>query len=156
MFALQTRIFADHHQFYIHDSEYEHYDDSRLNWMDGEKLDYGYMATEQAIYIPTKASLNDHCVKIFIDETPIKSNYETCFTHNLEISSGTLLISSPSGEDEKDALKIDKGNYKITICGKNIGKDMFSFDENFNEEMSDEEYCNLDKFESYDIYIENT
>ena len=44
MLVLQTRIFADHYQFYIHDLEYDHYDDSRLNWTDGEKLDYGYMA----------------------------------------------------------------------------------------------------------------
>ncbi len=155
MLALQTRIFADHYQFYVHDSEYEHYDDSRLDWTEGKKLEFGYMATEQAIYVSTKADLNDHCVNVFIDETPNKSNYERCFVHTLEIPSGKLLISSPSGEDEEDSIKIEKGKYKISLCGKNIGKDMFSFNEEFDEEMSDEEYCKLDKFESYDIYIEN-
>ena len=155
MLALQTRIFADHYQFYIHDSDYEHYEDSRLDWTDGNKLDHGYMATEQAIYVSTKADLNDHCVKVFIDETPNKSNYEIYFVHTLEIPSGLLLISSPSGEDEEDSVKIKEGKYKITLCGKNVGKDMLSFEEEFDEEMSDEEYCNLDKFENYEIYIEN-
>jgi len=155
MHKLQSRIFADHYQFYIHDAEYEHYNDSRLDWKEGKKLEYGYMATEKAIYVSTKADLNDHCIKIYINESPIKSNYETNFTTTLEITSGKLLLSSPSGEYDEDQIEIANGTYKVSVCGKNIGKDMFSYNEEFDEEMSDNEYCNLEKFESYDIFIKN-
>lgn len=154
MLKLQTRIFADHYQFYIHDAEYRHYEDKRLDWNAGKKLAHGYMATEHAIYVSTKADLNDHCVKVYLLESPNKSRYETIFEGNIEIPSGKLLLSSPCGEDDEDLIQLDKGKYRITVCGENIGKDMFSYSEDFEEDMSDEEYCRLNKFESYDIFLE--
>ena len=84
MLKLQSRIFASHYQFYIHDADYEHYDDPRLSWENGEKLEYGYMATEGAVYVSTKSDLNDHCVKVYVDETPNKNMYET-FYYNIKI-----------------------------------------------------------------------
>lgn len=155
MLKLQSRIFASHYQFYIHDADYEHYDDPRLSWEDGEKLDYGYMATEGAVYVSTKSDLNDHCVKVYVDETPNKNMYETFFVHTVEVSSGRLLISSPSGEDLEDSIELNNGKYTISICGKNVGKDMFSYKEEFDEDMEDEEYCRIDKFESYDVFLES-
>lgn len=155
MLLLQTRIFASHYQFYIHDSEYEHYDDVRLNWSEGEKLEYGYMATEHAIYISTKSDLNDHRVRIYLGRPENVTVYETCFFHNLEIPSGILQLSSPSGEYEDDVVVLEKRKYNVSILGKCVGKDMFSYEEQFNEEMTDQEYFNFELFEIYDIYIEN-
>ena len=65
MLKLKTRIFAGHYQFYIHDSESNHYEDSRLDWGNSEKLNFGYMASEEAIFVLTNADLNDHCVHLF-------------------------------------------------------------------------------------------
>ena len=154
MLKLQSRIFASNYQFYIHDADYEHYDDPRLSWSDGEKLKYGYLATESAIYISTKSDLNDHCVKVYVGEIPETNQYESVFDHKLEIISGRLLISSPSGEDLDDSIELPNGTYRVSVCGKNIGKDMFSYSEEFDEEMDDDEYCNLNKFEAYDVFIE--
>ena len=64
------------------------------------------------------------------------------------------MISSPAGEEDEDGIALGDGKYTIHVCGKNIGKDMFSYDEEFDEFMDDDEYCKLDKFESYDIYLE--
>jgi hypothetical protein len=154
MLKLQTRIFASSYQFYIHDADYEHYDDQRLSWSDGEKLKYGYLATENAIYVLTKSDLNDHCVRIYVGKTPETNQYESVFDHKLEIISGRLLISSPSGEEIDDSIELANGIYRVKVCGKNIGKDIFSYSEEFDEEMDDDEYCNLNKFEAYDLFIE--
>jgi len=155
MHLLKSRIFADHYQFYIHDADYKHYEDERLNWIEGIKLEYGYMATEKAIYVSTKADLNDHCVNVYLSESPDESKYETIFRGYIDIPSGKLQFSSPCGEYDEDQTEIEKGKYKIAICGRNIGKDMFSYSEKFDEEMSDEAYCGLSKFESYDVFLEN-
>ncbi len=62
------RIFADHYQFYIYDSDYDHYSDERLNWVSATAKDFGYISTEKAIYVKTVSDLNDHRIRVFINQ----------------------------------------------------------------------------------------
>lgn len=150
---LTKRIFASHYQFYIFDSNFDDFLNPRLDWMKAERERFGYLSTENAIYVSTVADLNDHRLRVFLEQTPSKI-YERIYERNLLLESGVLVISAPTN-NEVDDLKINlqKGVCKIFVCSNSIGKDMFSYDRNYNEEMSDEEYFEHDEFENYDIFI---
>lgn len=146
------RIFADHYQFYIFDSAYNHFDN--LDWNLNKKEKYGYISTDKGLYVLTVSDLNDHRLRIYKDEKPIISNYERFFEHQLTIDSGILVISTPINTDEDDIkITLDKGKYKIFICSNSIGKDLSSFKDNYDDELSDKEYNSYDIFEYYDLYI---
>lgn len=147
------RIFTDHYQFYIYDSDYDHYSDERLNWVSAIAKDFGYISTEKAIYVKTVSDLNDHRIRVFINQEPSIS-YERVFSSNIELESGKLIVSAPANDEENDfVLPLEPGSYKISVCGNSIGKDMFSFDTEYYEEMEDSEYFKHDEFENYDIYL---
>ena len=149
-----SRIFADHYQFYIYDSDYDHFADDRLNWATAEAKEFGYITTEKAIYVKTVADLNDHRVRVFIDQQP-SASYEQEFSSNIELVSGKLIVSAPANDEDDDlVVLLEPGNYSIFVCGNSIGKDMFSFDSAYDEEMDDSEYFKHDEFESYDIYLQ--
>jgi hypothetical protein len=153
---LTKRIFASHYQFYIFDSNFDDFLNPRLDWMEAEREKFGYLSTKNAIYVSTVADLNDHRLRVFLEQTP-SNNYERIYERNLLLESGVLVISAPAN-DEADDLKINlqKGVYKIFVCSNSIGKDMFSYEHDYEEEMSDEEYFEHDEFENYDIFILKT
>ncbi len=153
---LTKRIFASHYQFYIYDSDFDDFLNPRLDWIEAEREKFGYLSTEKVIYVSTVSDLNDHRLRVFLEQTPSEI-YERIYERNLLLESGVLIISAPAN-NETDDLKINlqKGVYKISVCSNSIGKDMFSYDHNYNEEMSDEEYFEHDEFESYDIFIIKT
>ncbi|WDE96339.1 hypothetical protein PQO03_11525 [Lentisphaera profundi] len=110
------------------------------------------MATDQAIYVSTVADLNDHRLRVYIDESPDKS-YERTFQKNLNITSGTLVVSAPANSGDDDLkINLNNGEYIITVCSNSIGKDVYTYDED-GEEMEDEEYFQHDEYEYYDVYI---
>jgi len=148
-----SRIFADHYQFYLYDSDYDHYSDDRLIWGTAEPKEFGYLTTEYAIYVKTVSDLNDHRVRVYINQS-ISSSYEQVFESSLEINSGKLVVSAPVSDEEDDLIiNIEPGKYKVRVCGNSLGKDMFSFDTEYDEEMEDSEYFKHDEFENYDIYL---
>ena len=145
MLIKTDRIFADHYQFYIYDSAYDHYSDDRLQWTDENRVEFGYLTTDKAIYVNTSAGLNDHRARVYIDEKPELDRYERVFSRDLAIPSGVLTISAPADSDEdKLNISIAPGNYSVKICSNSIGKDLFTFDDD-GEEMEDEEYFKHDE-----------
>ncbi|MEI4550233.1 hypothetical protein [Pseudoalteromonas spongiae] len=93
------RIFADHYQFYIYD--YDHYSNERLNWVSATAKDFGYISTEKAIYVKTVSDLNDHRIRVFINQEPSIS-YEQVFSSNIEFESDKLIVSAPANDEEND------------------------------------------------------
>jgi len=147
------RTFADHYQFYVYDSEHDHYSDKELDWQTSEKKEYGYLAVEKAIYVSTVASLNDHRVRVFVEDYP-KEKYERQFKWKLDLPSGKLVLSAPANSEEDDVfIEVEPGRYQVFVCSNSIGKDMFSYEHEYDEEMGDEEYFKHDEFEYYDIYV---
>lgn len=148
-----TRVFADHYQFYLYDSSFDHYSDERLSWTDGNKNEYGYLSVEKAIYVSTVAGLNDHRVRFFIEGSPTK-DYERNFESIIEVPSEKLVLSAPANMDEDDfILSLSAGKYKVLICSNSVGKDMFSYEHEYDEDMDDIEYFKHDEFEYYDIFL---
>jgi len=150
---LTKRIFASHYQFYIYDSDFDDFLNPRLDWMEAEREKFGYLSTEKAIYVSTVADLNDHRLRVFLEQIP-SDNYERIYEQSLLLESGALVISAPANNDADDLMiNLQNGLYKIFVCSNSIGKDMFSYDHDYNEEMSDEEYFEHEEFENYDIFI---
>ena len=153
MIINQQRIFADSYQFYVFDSSCNHY--KELSWENNTKLKYDYIASDSAIYVSTVSDLNDHRLRVYTNEEPVDCKYQRVFKRQININSGKLIISSPScSEDEEIIIKLKKGTYSISICSNSIGKDLFSYGEKYQEEMSEDEYLMHDCFEYYDIYIQ--
>lgn len=152
MLVFQERIFASHYQFYIFDKGYEH--SENLNWESSPKLDFDYLGDSKSIYVKTLSDLNDHRLRIYNNDKPINKKYERIFKHSIKCSTGSLIISTPIDTDEDD-IKIDlkPGTYTIYVCSSSLGKDFFSYDKKYNEDMSDNEYMSYDIFEYYDLYI---
>ena len=124
------RIFADHYQFYIFDSNYAHLNDNSLNWESTDKLEYNYIANDKAIYVSTVADLNDHRLRIYENEKPETGKYERIFEHQLNVDSGKLVISTPiNTQDDDIVINLKKKQYTIFVCSNSIGKDFFSFDQ---------------------------
>jgi|JI8StandDraft_1071087.scaffolds.fasta_scaffold303709_1 hypothetical protein len=151
MYAI--KIFADHYQFYIFDSAYDHYSNVRLDWRNEETESYGYLKTEHCIYVSTVSDLNSHRVRVYVNEGQ-HLVYERKFESLINIPSGRLIISAPANSEDDDlAIPLESGLYKITICSNSIGKDMLSYDARYDENMSDDEYLKHDEFEYYDIFL---
>src|SRR5690349_6440120 len=102
---LTKRIFASHYQFYIFDSNFDDFLNPQLDWMEAEREEFGYLSTENAIYVSTVSGLNDHRLRVFIEQTPSKT-YERIYGRNLLLESGVLVISAPANNDADD-LKIN-------------------------------------------------
>ena len=148
------RIFADHYQFYIHDSQYDHINDPNLDWEIDQGYENNYRASEKGIYVGTVAHLNDHRVRIFINEIPKKDKYERVFEHSINIASGKIQIDSPSSIGmDPTIIEIAPGVYTIFVCGNSIGKDLFSYGDTYDEDMDDEDFLKLELFEYYDIFL---
>lgn len=155
MLTTSSRIFADHHQFYVYDSDYDHYNDPNLDWNTAERLDFGYLATNKAIYISTVASSNSHRLRVFIGEQP-SFNYERVFQFTLLLNSGALAISAPANEPEDDLMvKLEPGAYRLSICSSAIGADELSLFPNRKEPMTDDEFLTHDDFEYYDLFVQS-
>jgi len=156
MMQISSRIFADHYQFYIYDSEYKHFSDDRLNWITAEREQFGYISTEMAIYVSTVADLNSHRLRVYLGEEP-NAEYERVYSRDLAIPSGRVVISAPANEESDDLrLSVEKGNYTVFVCSNSIGKDMLSYDVEYDDDMTDEEYVKHDEFEYYDIFLLKT
>lgn len=147
------RVFADHYQFYLYDSEFDHYSDERLAFVDSTALEFGYRGCERAIYVSTVAGLNDHRVRVYLDQTP-EGSYERRFEWDISIPSGTMVISSPAyTPDEEEQISLPAGDYRMVICSSAIGVDELTDGPSGDDPMEDEEFFTHDDFEHYDIYL---
>lgn len=152
MLAKIARMFADHYQLHIYDSNYDHYNDPRLQWNDTNRGEFGYLATERAIYVSTVADLNDHRMRVYLNQLP-STEYERVFVRELVVTSGILVFSGIADtEDEKVRVSLEPGKHRIHVCGNSIGKDEYSYDIDA-QDLSNDEYFKHDEFEYYDIFV---
>jgi|GEM_PF-7047720 len=148
-----VRLFCEFYQFYLYDSEYDHGSDERLAWTDENRQEHGYLSTERAIYVSTVADLNDHRVRVYIDEKR-NAEYERVFSRKISIDSGVLVLSGVGyEEEERSAITLSAGLYSVEICGNAIGKDALTFDPKAEEEEDDEQFFKHDEYEHYDIFL---
>ncbi len=147
------RVFADHYQFYLHDSGYDHFSDPKLEWKEENRQEHGYLATDKAIYVSTVAHLNDHRVRIYLGGLPEEHSYERTFVREVHVESGRLVLSAlANNPDENVVIDLEPGVYCVSVCGNAIGKDQYSFEPD-GDFIEDEDYLANDAFEHYDIYI---
>ena len=156
MHITTAKIFADHYQFYIFDAEFDHYNEPRLDWHQPDRLKYGYLATERAIYVSTVADLNTHRLRVFLNESPTQQ-YEREFSANLQIQGNAIKISAPTNSPEDDLIiPVSPGHYLITVCSNHVGSDELTVFPNNIEPLSDAEFLSREDMESYDIFIEQS
>ena len=154
MLAATAIIFADHHQFYVYDSSYDHYGDPRLDWKQAPRLAYGYLATERAVYVSTVAALHTHRLRVFVNQAP-GAGYKRVFSADLSIDSGTLAISAPANDREDDVLiDLPAGAYRLSVCSNNLGTDELNVEPDRDEPLDDEAFLQRDDIEYYDLFVE--
>lgn len=156
MHITTTKIFADHYQFYIFDAEFDHYSEPRLDWSQPDRLEYGYLATERAIYVSTVADLNSHRLRVFQNESPTQQ-YERIFSVELEIEGNAIQVSAPANSPEDDLIiPVSPGHYLISVCSNHVGIDELTVLPDNEEPLSDEEFLSREDIECYDVFIEPT
>ena len=102
------RIFADHYQFWVYDSEHNPFEP--LPEYTDESVNRGWQRTPYAISFTTRAHLNDHKLEIFFCETqPDLNHAERVTAHPMSIGSGLNI------HDTKDSFKcsLAKGEYTL-------------------------------------------
>ena len=153
MHLVTHRVFAESYQFHIYDESFDHYSCDELAWVEDNRTQYGYLAVDRALYVSTVADLNDHRVRVFLNEDSNAHSFERTFFSIIEIHSGVLVISGISDlPEEKLVVELEPGTYSIQVCSNAIGKDAYSFDTDA-EYLEDEEYFTHDEYEHYDIYL---
>jgi len=156
MLVAKERIFADHYQFYLFDSRYEHFSDPKLEWTEDNRLEHGYLASDKGIYVSTVSDLNDHRVRVYLDEDPRINTDDKVFIRDIQLESGVLKISAISNLPEDDvSVTLEKGFFTVTVVCRNAGVDLYTLDPE-GEYMEDEAYLALDEFEHYDIFLKRT
>ena len=103
--------------------------------------------------------MNDHRLRVIINETPT-TDYERIYKRSLQIESGCLVISAPANSEEDDiVITLNKGNYLIFVCSNSVGKDIFSYNTEYSDEMTNEEYFGAEQiaaFQNHDIFLKKT
>lgn len=146
----QHRIFADHYQFYVFDSDSDPYAVDE-EWSD-EVLKKGYLQGKNSIHVVTIGDYNDHAVAIH-NGAPSEALPEGGHDAIAEITinSGKVKLSSPSyGRDNEPEFTIGVGVYKLTIRSLNSGKE----DPYAVENLEDQEFFKLEHLERYELYFE--
>lgn len=150
------RVFADHYQFFLLDSQADPFTDMP-EWSE-DAVKCGYVANEKVIHIKTYAHLNDHWVDVFLsDSPPPQKRADQALTVNLNINSGCLLIMSSIDQDEEIySVKVPAGKYTVHVFIHNLGADKFTQDginESEDDELSDDEIEARYDLERYEIVL---
>lgn len=137
------RIFADHYQFYILDSDPDFYD--KMPW-DEENSRKGYITNGKTIYIGTRATFHDHWLVLYLsDNTPSFEECQRALALNLNIVSGELEIATTTGDSEAK-IPLAKGAYIVYVLAFNLGIDPEDY-------LSDQELENSTDVERYTIVL---
>ncbi|WP_027967456.1 hypothetical protein [Halomonas halocynthiae] len=146
----QHRIFADHYQFYVFDSEADPYAIDE-EWSD-EVLKKGYLQGKRTIHVVTVGDYNDHAVTIHKGHpSEVLPEGGHGATTEITIYSGKVKLSSPAyGYDDEPEFNIGAGVYKLTIRSLNSGKEY----PDAVEDLEDKEFFKLEHLERYELYFE--
>lgn len=138
------RIFADHYQFWVHESDANPFD-PLPNYTD-ESVQRGWSRTNHAISFSTHAHLNDHRLDIYRNEDmPLISNYERCSVHHLKVRSGISVFDT----EEIFQLPLTPGDYSLVLAAYNLGKEQ----DPDEEELGDKEFLDQLHWERYELYV---
>ncbi|MGC1396620.1 MAG: hypothetical protein WA828_20345 [Coleofasciculaceae cyanobacterium] len=138
------RIFADHYQFYILDSDPDFYD--KMPVWNEENSRKGYITNGRTIYVGTRATFHDHWLDLYLsDNTPSFEECERALALNLNIVSGELEITTTTGDSEAN-ISLTKGAYIVYVLAFNLGIDSEDY-------LSDQELENSTDVERYRIVL---
>ena len=146
----QHRIFADHYQFYVFDSETDPYDIDE-EWSD-EILKKGYLQGKSSIHIVTVGDYNDHAVTIHKGRpsAELPEGGHDAITE-ITIKSGKVKLSSPAyGSEEEPEFNIGSGEFEVIIRSLNSGSE----DPDSVEDLEDNDFFKLEHLERYELYFE--
>lgn len=153
----QCRVFANHYQFYLLDSNADPATDMP-KWTDAA-TECGYVSNDQAIGVGTRAHLNDHWVELYFDDdAPDTSGYDRAFHVDLQIASGRLSVQGLADmEDEVYSVDVPNGKYRVHVLAANLGVDQFStgeINEEDDQELTDDELAARKDLERYVIVLQ--
>ena len=140
------RVFADHYQFWVYDSEHNPFE-SLPEYTD-ESVNRGWQRTPYAISFSTRAHLNDHKLDVFFCETqPDLNEADRVTSHPMSINSGLNI------HDTEDSFKcvLAEGEYTLILAAYNLGKEQ----DHSEEELEDNEFFLRTNWERYELYICN-
>ncbi|MGO2010994.1 MAG: hypothetical protein ACTH7Q_02600 [Pseudoalteromonas sp.] len=144
------RIFADHYQFYVFDSEADPHDIDE-KWSD-EVLKKGYLKGKSSVHIVTAGDYNDHAVTIHKgrpSEKVPKDGHDA--VTEITIKSGKLKLSSPAyGSEDEVEFNIGSGIFELTIRSLNLGSE----EPDTVEDLDDSGFFKLVHLERYELYFE--
>ena len=144
----EDRIFADHYQFYIYDSQVDILDYLGKDDipMVGAHIGEIPKGIHTFIMVTTVADLNDHWLKIYqSDNAPNLDGYDYSVCVKFRVESGTITIN---GLEPMMDANIPSGVYDMYVCARNLGVD--PTDEQ-NEQSNDD--FKQAQVESYEIYF---
>lgn len=145
----QHRIFADHYQFYVFDSETDPHEIDE-EWSD-EIIKKGYLQGRSSVHVVTVGDYNDHAISIHIG-CPSKELPEGGHdaTTELTIESGRIRLSSPAyGREEEPEFDIGRGVFELTIRSLNSGSE----DPGTVEDLADSDFFKMEHLERYELYF---
>lgn len=143
------RIFADHYQFYVFDSDTDPYAVDE-QWSD-EVLKKGYLQGKNSIHVVTIGDFNDHAVTIHkgASSEVLPEGGHDVITE-ITINSGKVRLSSPAYDrDDEPEFNIGAGVYKLTIRCLNSGKE-----DPDAVDLEDQEFFKLEHLERYELYFD--
>ncbi len=147
----QHRVFADHYQIYVFDSQTDPYEIDE-EWTN-EAIKKGYLKGTSSIHIVTIGYYNDHAVSIHLgrptEELPEGAHDAVT---EIKIESGKVKLSSPAyAKEEEPVFEVGSGVFELTIRSLNQGEE----DPDAVGELEDEDsgFFKLKHLERYELYF---
>lgn len=152
----QSRIYADHYQFYILDSGADPFD-GMPKWTE-DAVARGFIANQHVIGISTRAHLNDHWLELYLHSSaPDTTGFDRAIASDILLESGCIeimgLVDSP---DEVYRVEVTPGLYTVHVLTSNLGDDQFSTDvinQDDDREMTDEVIESRIDLERYKVVL---
>ena len=151
----QCRVFADHYQFYVLDSDADMFE-GMPDWSD-ETVARGFIANEKVLAVGTKAHFNDHWVELWTSASaPETAGHDRAFAVDLSLPSGHLAITGLADTaEEVHRIPVPPGAYTVHVLASNLGIDRSSGDSGDSEdtELTDEELKARTDLERYTLVL---
>lgn len=161
----EFRIFADHYQFYVYDTEVEPSPESFCFEPDEHRSDLGsyrqgYLTNGETIFFGTDAHLNVHWIEVYSSpQVPDFGEAERVIALPLKVDSGKVGITNLLSMSEPIKIVfVEPGVWTVYLLAFNLGSDQF-WDrrvvrpERNPEPLSDEQLKANWEYERYKIVL---